>query len=93
MYIVYPWYAGNWALIYAQQLAKRHSLPLMVCFCLVPKFLEATIRQYGFMLKGLKEVEQVLITTYYNKCKGSCMPNAVLVILDFKSRSEPTLVA
>ena len=65
IYIVYR-YAGNWALIYAQQLAKRHCRPLMVCFCLVPKFLEATIRQYGFMLKGLQEVEQVhniLITT------------------------------
>ena len=59
--------AGNWALIYAQQLAKRHCLPLMVCFCLVPKFLEATIRQYGFMLKGLQEVEQVIIINSTSK--------------------------
>lgn len=50
----------NWALIYAQKLALKRSVPLMVCFCLVPKFLDATIRQFGFMLKGLREVEQEL---------------------------------
>ena len=50
----------NWALIYAQKLALKRSAPLMVCFCLVPKFLDATIRQFGFMLKGLREVEQEL---------------------------------
>jgi deoxyribodipyrimidine photo-lyase len=31
-----------------------------VVFCLVPDFLEATVRQYGFMLKGLHEVEENL---------------------------------
>jgi hypothetical protein len=35
------------------------EVPLYVCFCLVPKFLEATIRHYKFMLEGLMEVEQV----------------------------------
>ena len=52
-------HTDNWALIYAQKLAMKRSVPLMVCFCLVPKFLDATIRQFGFMLKGLREVEQV----------------------------------
>jgi deoxyribodipyrimidine photo-lyase len=47
----------NWALIYAQQLAHKAKKPLIVVFCLAPKFLGATIRQYGFMLRGLKEVE------------------------------------
>ena len=51
----------NWALIFAQQLALEKKLPLLVIFNLVPDFLEATIRQYGFMLKGLKEVEKELI--------------------------------
>jgi len=42
----------NWALLYAQRLALREKVPLYVCFCLVPKFLQATLRQYGFMLRG-----------------------------------------
>ncbi len=50
----------NWALLFAQELAIRQKSPLSVVFCLVPKFLGATIRQYGFMLKGLQEVEKNL---------------------------------
>eukprot|EP00058_Branchiostoma_floridae_P001446 XP_002586934.1 hypothetical protein BRAFLDRAFT_103595 [Branchiostoma floridae] len=48
----------NWALLFAQRLAMKHKVPLYVCFCLVPKFLDANIRHYGFMLKGLEEVEK-----------------------------------
>lgn len=51
---------GNWALLYAQQLAEENNLPLSVVFCLTPKFLDATLRQYDFMLKGLEEVEKEL---------------------------------
>uniref|UniRef100_A0A0G4FHS6 Deoxyribodipyrimidine photo-lyase n=1 Tax=Chromera velia CCMP2878 TaxID=1169474 RepID=A0A0G4FHS6_9ALVE len=51
----------NWALLYAQKLALERKVPLIVVFCLVPKFLEATIRQFGFMLRGLKEVEETLM--------------------------------
>lgn len=50
----------NWALIYAQQIAIESKKPLAVIFNLVPDFLKATIRQYGFMLKGLQEVEKNL---------------------------------
>ena len=50
----------NWALLFAQQLAIEKKLPLAVIFNLVPDFLEATIRQYGFMLKGLKELAHEL---------------------------------
>ena len=50
--------------MYAQQLALKHSVPLMVGFCLVPKFLDATWRQYSFMLSGLQEVEKVKIKLY-----------------------------
>ncbi|MBP1682972.1 MAG: phrB [Ignavibacteriaceae bacterium] len=50
----------NWAIIYAQKLAIEKKKPLAVVFSLVPDFLEATIRQYGFMLKGLREVEAEL---------------------------------
>lgn len=51
---------GNWALLYAQELARENKLPLTVVFCLSPKFLDATLRHYDFMLKGLEEVESEL---------------------------------
>jgi deoxyribodipyrimidine photolyase len=56
----------NWAMIYAQQLATSQTtsankvFPLAVVFNLVPSFLNATRRQYAFMLKGLQIVEQQL---------------------------------
>ena len=50
----------NWALLFAQKIAKEKKKPLVVLFNLVSDFLEATIRQYGFMLKGLQEVEEEL---------------------------------
>ncbi|XP_073813743.1 deoxyribodipyrimidine photo-lyase photorepair [Musca autumnalis] len=46
----------NWAFLYAQRLALKLELPLVVVFCLVPKFLNATIRHYKFLLDGLEEV-------------------------------------
>jgi deoxyribodipyrimidine photo-lyase len=49
--------ADNWALLYAQDLALRRQVPLVVAFCLVPAFLGATQRQYRFMLGGLRQVE------------------------------------
>lgn len=48
----------NWALLFSQKLALKNEVPLHVCFCLVPKFLDATIRHYKFLLNGLKEVER-----------------------------------
>ena len=45
----------NWALIHARSLAAERDVPVRVLFCLVPSFLGATARQYGFMLRGLKE--------------------------------------
>lgn len=50
----------NWALLYAQEMAIMSKFPLVICFTLVPKFLDATLRQYDFMLEGLKKVEQDL---------------------------------
>ncbi len=44
--------------------------PLEVFFCVAPKFLDATIRHYGFMLKGLQVVEQNL--------RGKYIPFSVL---------------
>ncbi|NBO36516.1 deoxyribodipyrimidine photo-lyase [bacterium] len=50
----------NWALLYAQELANKGNGRLSVIFCLNPKFLGATLRQYDFMLKGLQETEAEL---------------------------------
>ncbi len=50
----------NWALLYAQELAEKNRTSPAVIFNLVPDFLEASIRQYGFMLKGLQQVEKEL---------------------------------
>lgn len=48
----------NWALLFAQFLAENNNQILIVCFNVVPIFLEAAERQYLFMLKGLQQVEQ-----------------------------------
>jgi deoxyribodipyrimidine photo-lyase len=50
----------NWALLVAQQFASDHHRALCVAFCVVPEFLGATIRQYRFMIDGLKLVEKEL---------------------------------
>ncbi len=50
----------NWALLFAQELALERKVSLGVVFSLVPRFLNATSRQYGFMLKGLRAVENRL---------------------------------
>ena len=50
----------NWVLFFAQELAFKQRIPLAVVFCLVPQFLGATIRQYGFMLQSLQETEKKL---------------------------------
>jgi deoxyribodipyrimidine photo-lyase len=54
--------ADNWALLFAQGLALERRQPLVVLFCLVPRFLNATVRQYDFMLNGLREAEKSLRT-------------------------------
>lgn len=50
----------NWAALYAFAQAKQRKVPLIVCFALVPVFLEGTLRQYDFMLRGLEELERDL---------------------------------
>ncbi|KAA0198044.1 Deoxyribodipyrimidine photo-lyase [Fasciolopsis buskii] len=48
----------NWAFLYAQRLALKFSVPLHVCFCLVPRYQADTLRHFAFMIGGLAEVEQ-----------------------------------
>jgi len=50
----------NYALLFAQDVALELKQPLLVIFNLLPGFLGATIRQYDFMIQGLKKVEQEL---------------------------------
>lgn len=51
----------NWALLYSLEMARRLNEAMAVVFCLVPRFLESTEdRSYGFMLDGLRELEQHL---------------------------------
>lgn len=47
----------NWAFLFAQKLALKNKVPLHVCFCLLPKFLDANTRHYKFLVKGLQEVD------------------------------------
>jgi deoxyribodipyrimidine photo-lyase len=46
----------NWGLVRAQQIARDEDRPLCVAYCLVKSYLDATIRQFGFLLRGLEEV-------------------------------------
>lgn len=51
-----------------------------MCFSLVPKFLDATIRHFHFMLEGLREVDKV----------GSCYFTYFLFALKYFSTKELT---
>ena len=50
----------NWALLYSQETGLLEKEPLIVVFCLTTDFSGANIRNYDFMLRGLKEVEKEL---------------------------------
>lgn len=46
----------NWALLYAAEQAQTKGSHLAVCFNLLDTFLSAGARQFGFMLRGLREL-------------------------------------
>ena len=50
----------NWALIAAQELAKKHDTSIAVVFCLRKEFDQNTERMLDFMLTGLEEVDKEL---------------------------------
>jgi len=50
----------NWSLLYTRELAKKENLNFAVVFCLTDSFLEAGLRQYHFMLKGLEQLSSDL---------------------------------
>lgn len=43
----------NWAFLFAQKLALKNKVPLHVCFCLIAKYLDASVRQFHFLIKGM----------------------------------------
>ncbi len=47
----------NYTLLFAQNLAFQKNKSLAVIFNITPTFLNAEIRQYGFMIDGLKQTE------------------------------------
>lgn len=49
--------ADNWALLRAQEIALSKATALAIIFCLAPSYLDGCIRQRGFMLRGLKQIE------------------------------------
>ncbi|NMC48913.1 MAG: deoxyribodipyrimidine photo-lyase [Desulfovibrio sp.] len=47
----------NWALVQAYAFSVGWRVPLRVVFCLTDGFLGAGLRQYAFLVRGLREVE------------------------------------
>ncbi len=50
----------NWALLYAQEKAKEHAVPLLVLFCIGPAFLEFSERHNVWLIMSLKNVAENL---------------------------------
>ncbi|MFN5006503.1 MAG: deoxyribodipyrimidine photo-lyase [Ignavibacteria bacterium] len=48
----------NWALLSALHESQKRNVNVIIAFTLVPQFLDATIRQFDFMLKGISEAQQ-----------------------------------
>ena len=91
----------NHAFHYAQQTAIDMKVPFIVVFNLVPRFLEATIRQFGFMLKGLEQVEKKCLDLNidFRLLKGDPtinipnfieQTNAMLLVSDFSPLRVPS---
>lgn len=52
--------ADNWALLLAQQKGLELQRPVLVVFCLTTEYPGANLRHYGFLLRGLTEVQRDL---------------------------------
>lgn len=50
----------NWALLYAEEQARKRGVDLCVVFNLVPTYGNTTLRHYDFMLRGLQGVDAEL---------------------------------
>ncbi|XP_077292998.1 deoxyribodipyrimidine photo-lyase photorepair [Arctopsyche grandis] len=80
-----PRVQDNWAALYAQKLALKNNLPLHVCFCLLPRFLDATHRHFHFLLKGLEEIdaEYAGLNVNFHLLEGSAADTLPKFVQDF----------
>jgi len=64
----------NWALLKAQNIALNHRAPLIVCFHYYGTYKDANIRQYKFLLDGLRETQQRLneLQIHFYLIRGRC---------------------
>ena len=71
----------NWALLAAQKAALKNKVPLHVCFQYNPKAKTATLREYDFLFKGLKETELKLFkhNIQFHLLKGEVL-NQILTL-------------
>ena len=81
----------NWALVLSQNIALKNKVPLIVCYQYVGDYPKANIRQYGFLFKGLKELEYDLsdLNIRFFLLKGHAnkeIPNLIL------EESEGTMI-
>jgi deoxyribodipyrimidine photo-lyase len=50
----------NWPLLYAQEKAQERGVPFCVVFCMVTEFVNAGLRHYDFLMRGMEETERDL---------------------------------
>ncbi|XP_054014335.1 deoxyribodipyrimidine photo-lyase-like isoform X1 [Hylaeus anthracinus] len=76
----------NWALLFAQKTALKNNVALHICYCILPRFLDASIRHYKFLLKGLKEVEVECkaLNIYFHLLHGEPKVNILEFVKVFK---------
>lgn len=74
----------NWAFLFAQKLALKNEIPLMVCYCLGPKYL--SLRLYKFMLAGLEEVERECrdLDINFHLCQGPAPEEIPKLVKQYK---------
>ncbi len=77
----------NWALLHAQDLALELKTPLVTVFCLTPRYLQASIRNYSFMLEGLKEIETAMkkLNIIFHLLTGKPEENILRFCKDYKA--------
>ncbi|KAK0092101.1 hypothetical protein PV326_002195 [Microctonus aethiopoides] len=81
----------NWAFLFAQKLALKNRVSLHVCYCILPKFLDATLRHYKFLVESLEEVANDCKDLNINFHLLYGVPNSV--VLNFiKKRNMGALV-
>uniref|UniRef100_A0A5K3FWL5 Photolyase/cryptochrome alpha/beta domain-containing protein n=1 Tax=Mesocestoides corti TaxID=53468 RepID=A0A5K3FWL5_MESCO len=70
----------NWALLFAQRIALKFSVPLHVCFNVASSVALRTRRHLNFLLEGLAEVEK--------DCKDLAISFHLLPPLEAKSKTS-----